>query len=111
MSIFSRQAKRGHFPRERGIRKIYKAAGIPLPMDTRVQAAIAIECRLQPLDVSVQHVHSTCNDHRAQATKNRRIWRVLKPLRMMMMITVSIAHQISMRMEKVNLAWRRGLIL
>ena len=38
ISIFSRHAKRGHFPRERGVQKIYQAAGIALPADPRIPA-------------------------------------------------------------------------
>lgn len=35
VSVFSRVAKRGHYPRERGIRRIFTGAGIPLPSDPR----------------------------------------------------------------------------
>ena len=31
ISIFGRAARRGHVPREQAMRKIYEAAGIPLP--------------------------------------------------------------------------------
>ena len=35
VSVFSRGAKRGHFPRGKGIRRIYELAEIPLPSDPR----------------------------------------------------------------------------
>ncbi len=35
VSVFNRMAKRGHYPRERGIRRIYQDSGIPLPTDPR----------------------------------------------------------------------------
>ena len=35
MTIFNRAAKRGHYPREPGMRAIYQQAGIPLPADPR----------------------------------------------------------------------------
>ena len=35
MSVFSRVAKRGHFPRERAIRRIFTGADIPLPTNPR----------------------------------------------------------------------------
>ena len=31
VSMFARSAKRGHYPRHKGMQQIYKAAGIPLP--------------------------------------------------------------------------------
>ena len=35
ITVFNRAAKRGHFPRERAMRRIYAIAGIPLPADPR----------------------------------------------------------------------------
>lgn len=35
VSVFNRVAKRGHFPRERAIQRIYTSADIPLPTDPR----------------------------------------------------------------------------
>ena len=35
VSVFNRMAKRSHYPRERGIRRIYQDSGIPLPTDPR----------------------------------------------------------------------------
>ena len=35
VSLFARSAKRGHYPRQKGMQDIYKAAGIPLPPKPR----------------------------------------------------------------------------
>ena len=45
ISLFSRCAARGHYPREEGMRKIYQLAGIELPSNPRslVKFLVAIK--------------------------------------------------------------------
>ena len=35
ISVFSRLAKRGHYPRDKAIRRMFKDSNIPLPSDPR----------------------------------------------------------------------------
>ena len=43
VSIFSRHAKRGHYPREAAIRRIYQEAEIPLPSAPGPQTAVQLQ--------------------------------------------------------------------
>ena len=43
VSIFNRVASRGHFPREKGLQRIYKEADIPLPADPRCLFLFRVE--------------------------------------------------------------------